>query len=233
VQIDIGNEARDKYKNPFLPATIIFGMICVCLIGLAIYLFIDNSKKYEMLAQLQATIDMLKMKDDIGDSNIESGVEPNYPTNERTGSYLSLPNVGLEIPLSPEIISKIDVVEVDDVTYRIDVKKITEYRKKGFCGNGGSGAVAMITKNTVKLENTSVGGDTGVLKKKSQWSNNTIVTLNNEVLYPKEYVTFKNLDAVCYDLGEGGKERGEEVAKEVQEINNALETALLKARAID
>lgn len=229
MQIDIGNEARDKYKNPFLFATIVFGIICVGLAVWAVFLMIDNSKKYELLAQMQATIDSLKL------SNVNEIANPVISPNDANSvaSYLEMPNVNVKIPLSQEIIQKIDLVEVDDLSYRIDVKSIVEYRKQGFCSNGGSTAIGIVAKNTVSIETESVGGDTAAFRKKSQWSNNSITTLNHEVMYPKDYVTFKNMDAACYDLGNGGAERGAEVAKEVQEINNAFENALLNAEEID
>lgn len=233
MQIDIGNEARDKYKNPFLPATIIFGIVCVGLIVLAVYLFVDNSNKYELLAQMQATIDSLKLSNN---ENSKATVDDNVPEistpNSDGGSYLEMPNVGVKIPLSENILEKIQLVELDDSSYRIDVKSITNYRKQGFCSNGGSGAIGIVRKNIVSIETVSVGGDTSAHRIKSQWSDNYITTLNHGVVYPNSYVTFDNLDAVCRDDGAGGKERSAEVAKDVQEINNALERALLNAKSM-
>ena len=137
------------------------------------------------------------------------------------------------IPLSQDIIDKISLVEFDDDSYRIDVKTITSYREQGHCSNGGSSAIGFVRKENVDIVKEYIGGDDNYNKAKSHWFDTTIVKFNNNVIYPKEYVTFENYDAVCYDLGNGGTERGQEVAKEVQEINDALETAFMNAKPIE
>ena len=227
-----------KFKNPYKPMTIIFALITCCLIGLVIWLFMDNSNKFKQIADLQGFIATLKGSTENGNGN---EVAPNNDPlsndstpNGKSQNYVELPKLGIKIPLTADIIDLIEIVDVENSdSYRIDVKSIKKYREQGYCGNGGSSSVGIIQKGSVQIKNDAPGGDTGLIKSKSKWSSNTIAKFENNVVYPNEYITFDNLDAVCYDLGDGGKERGEKVAEEVQKINDALEYALLQAKPIE
>ena len=215
-----------KYKNPYKVATVIAALAVVGMVGLLVYVFMDNSDKIKQIADLQAKITSMGENE-----NRPTGNSVPDGTPKDLSNYLVFEKVGIAIPLSPEIKQKIKLTEIEGYdTYRIDVKKIFDYREQGYCGNGGSASIGTVAKKKVELYETLDGGGSNGLKEKSQWvEGSTIAKFEDDVVYPEEYVAFYNLDAVCYDLKEGGAERKKEVAKEVQEINDALEEAFLNA----
>ena len=225
---------RQKNGNGLKIATAIACIAAVCGIGFGVFGMMQSFQKDNRVSDLEVQI-----------KNLEEKISPNNPQSiedttdmgedsdrqEGDSSYLKLPKVGLMIPLSQDIIDKISLVGLDN-GYRIDVKTIINYREQGHCGNGGSAAIGLVSKENVDIVKEYIGGSDKYNKAKSKWFGTTIAKFNNNVIYPKEYVIFSNLDAVCYDLGDDGTERGQEVAKEVQEINNALETAFMNVKPI-
>ena len=227
-------ENKQKSGNGLKIATAIACIAAVCGIGFGVYGMIQSSQKDSQVSDLKVQIKNLEEKSSSNNlSSIEDTTNISEDSNQQgdESSYLKLPKVGLMIPLSQDIVDKISLADLDN-GYRIDVKTIINYREQGYCGNGGSGAIGFVSKENVDIVKEYIGGSDKYNKAKSEWFDTTVAKFNNNVIYPKEYVTFSNLDAVCYDLGDGGTERGQEVAKEVQEINNALETAFMNAKLI-
>lgn len=223
-------EPTKKCKHTVM--IIILAILAVAGISFGIYSMIQSQSKDKEIVNLQKQIAANEKLEDSPSTETEGNpVKPEIEQGDDSG-YLKLPKVGLMIPLEDGIIEKIELAELND-GYRFDVKSILDYREQGYCSNGGSGAIGIIAKVEVDIENNAPGGETGLYKTKSGWSDATIAEFVNNVVYPKEYVTFNNLDAVCYDLNSGGKERQEKVAIEVQEINDAFETALKNAKPIE
>lgn len=225
---------KQKSRNGLKITTVIACIVAVSSIGFGAYGMIRGSQKDSQVSDLEAQIKNLE--EELSSDNlpsIEDMTEMSEDSSQREddSGYLKLPKVGLMIPLSQDIIDKISLVDLDN-GYRIDVKSIINYREQGYCGNGGSGAIGIVSKENVDIVKEYIGGSDKYNKTKSKWFDTTVAEFNNNVIYPKEYVSFSNLDAVCYDLGDGGTERGQEVAKEVQEINNALETAFMNVKPI-
>ncbi len=218
-----------RYKNPYKVATIIAALVVVGMVGLLVYVFLDNSDKIKQIADLQAKLAAMPLNENGKVSNTDS----NPLSPEDIAKYVVFDNAGIMIPLSPEIKNKIVVTEIENTdTYRISSKLILDYREKGYCGNGGSADIGIVSRDKVAIQNFAPGGETGLYKKKSTWSDATIAQFENNVVFPEEYVTFSNSDAVCIDFKDGHEARQKEVAKEVQEINNALEEAFLNAEEI-
>ena len=214
-----------RYKNPYKVATIIAALAVVGMVGLLVYVFMDNSDKIKQIADLQAKLASLNDKEISPNAGPDTDTDP-----EDMSKYLAFEKAGIMIPISPEIKEKLVIEEIGDSgTYKIGSKTIKELRDQGYCGNGGTYVIGTVSTASVAIQNFAPGGETGLVKKKSTWSDNTIAQFENNVVYPNEYVTFQNLDAVCYDLKDGHEERQKEVAKEVQLINNALEQAFLDA----
>ena len=232
--VPVMDSGKQKDGKGWKIATAIVSIVAVCGIGFGIYGMIQSSQKDNQVSDLKVQIKNLEEKSSSNNlSSIEDTTDISEDSNQQgdESGYLKLPKVGLMIPLSQDIIGKISLVDLDN-GYRIDVKTIANYREQGYCGNGGSGAIGIISKENVDIVKEYIGGSDNYNKTKSQWFDTTVAKFNNNVIYPKEYVTFSNLDAVCYDLGDGGAERGQEVAEEVQGINNALETAFMNAKPI-
>ena len=218
-----------KYKNPYKVATIIAALVVVGMVGLLVYVFLDNSDKIKQIADLQAKLTSMNANENGKTSSPNS--DPLSP--EDIADYVLFENAGIMIPLSPEIKNKIVVSEIKNSdAYQISSKMILDYREKGYCGNGGTAVIGVVSRNTVAIQNFAPGGETGLYKKKSAWSDATVAQFDNNVVFPDEYVTFNNLDAVCLDYKDGHEARLKEVAKEVQEINDALEEAFLGAEEI-
>ena len=194
---------------------------------------IQSSQKDSQISDFKKQIESLEELTSNQDTEMQQIVDGTDNVDDVSDgvNYLQMPKVGLKIPLAQDIIDRISLVELDS-GYRIDVKMISNYREQGHCGSGGSGAIGIVSKENVDIVKNYIGGSDQYTKTKSEWSDATIAKFENNVIYPKEYVAFNNLDAVCYDLGDGGAERGQEVAKEVQEINDALEAAFLNAKSI-
>ena len=229
------NNDKPNNGNGWKIATIVTSLVAVCGIGFGVYGMIQSSQKDNQVSDLKAQIKNLEEKpssDNLPSTEDTTVISEDNGQQEDDSGYLKLPKVGLMIPLSQDIINKISLADFNNNGYRIDVKTITSYREQGFCGSGGSSAIGVVSKENVDIVKEYIGGSDNYNKPKSQWFDTTIAKFNNNVIYPKEYVTFSNLDAVCYDLGDGGTERGQEVAKEVQEINIALETAFINAKPI-
>ncbi len=218
-----------KYKNPYKVATIIAALVVVGMVGLLVYVFLDNSDKIKQIADLQAKLASVPLNENGKPDDTSS--DPLLP--EDLSKYVLFDNAGIMIPLSPEIKNKIVVSEIKNSdAYQISSKMILDYREKGYCGNGGTAVIGVVSRNTVAIQNFAPGGETGLYKKKSDWSDATIAQFDNNVVFPDEYVTFNNLDAACLDYKDGHEARQKEVAEEVQEINNALEEAFLDAQEI-
>ena len=218
-----------KYKNPYKVATIIAALVVVGMVGLLVYVFLDNSDKIKQIADLQAKLASMPANEinklDDSDSS------PSSP--EKLAEYEVFENAGIMIPLSQEIKDKIVVSEIKNSdAYQISSKMILDYREKGYCGNGGTAVIGVVSRNTVAIQNFAPGGETGLYKKKSTWSDATIAQFDNNVVFPDEYVTFNNLDAACLDYKDGHEARQKEVADEVQAINNALEEAFLNTEEL-
>lgn len=227
-------ENKQKNGTGLKIATAIACVVAVCGIGFGVYGMMQSFQKDNRVSDLEVQIKNLEEK--LSPNNLPSiedttDIGEDSDQQEGDSSYFKLPKVGLMIPLSQDIIDKISLVDLDN-GYRIDAKTIIDYREQGYCGNGGSSAIGFVSKENVDIVKEYIGGGDKYNKAKSEWFDTTIAKFNNNVIYPKEYVTFSNYDAVCYDLGDGGTERGQEVAKEVQEINNALETAFMNAKLI-
>jgi hypothetical protein len=215
--------AKLRTKNPFKLVAIILGVVTLVLGGLSMWLLIDNFNKADFIANIQAENNT---EDEIDTTYKPNSETPDTPTNSDQ-TYLNLPKIGMRMPLSQESIDKLKLTEIDN-SYRLDVKMIADYRNQGYCGNGGSSAIGMITKKGVGISKPAGDGDL----RKSNFFDTTLTEFDNNVIYPKDYITFNNIDAACWDLNSGGTARGQEVANEVQKLNDALADALINIESI-
>ena len=91
-----------RYKNPYKVATIIAALAVVGMVGLLVYVFMDNSDKIKQIADLQAKITSMGENE-----NRPTGNSVPDGTPKDLSNYLVFEKVGIAIPLSPEIKQKI------------------------------------------------------------------------------------------------------------------------------
>lgn len=190
-------------KNPYKVVTIILSIGIVGLVALLVFLFMDRDSRGGNAVSNQTFSDKNEpgvAKGDASNSEKQEGAVDN--TN-----YLKLTKLGIRMTISKQLADQLEVVEIDN-GYRIDLKMISDYRVQGLCSNGGSGAIGIISTQSVSLREET----------KSSFFDNTLFHFANNVIYPDKYITFVNTDAACWDLGAGGTERGQAVAKKVTEL---------------
>lgn len=217
-------------KNPFKIATIMLSVVVLGLAGLSVFQLLNKDNQHDNVANSRTTSEESKSETP----------KTNTPTNEKqqqiaqpdNANYLELPKIGMKIPMSKDVTDQLSLAEVDN-GYRLDIKVITDYRKQGYCGNGGSSAIGIITKNSIEISKPVSHPTQGAQPRKSGFFGTTLTEFNNDVIYPNSYITFTSTDAACWDLGNGGTARGQEVSKQVQKLNDALADALKNIKLIN
>lgn len=204
-------------------------LLILCIVGTSIcccLLVNKNSEVDQLLMELEDKeqyIASLLNNDDQTDGagrppvdeeqSISSDPEPS------NGLYWELGKIGMRIPITQELADNITLVELDD-SYRLDLNLLVSYREQGYCANGGSTAFGNITKTNVSRDFVQ---DSPIL-----------YNFVNNVVYPKTYIAYNWYGefTVCWDLGEGGQERHDEVERLVQRLQEPLTQAIEKIEPI-
>lgn len=197
------NDKRQSNKNPYKVVTIILSIVILGLVGSLVFLLVDKGDRDDNIVGSRA----------VGGKSESEAAKADMPGGERqerivdNANYLEFAKLGVRMPIDKQLADQFEVVEVNN-GYRIDLKMISDYRVQGLCGNGGSSAIGIISSQTASLAEET----------KSSFFGNMLFHFTNNVVYPDQYITFVNTDAACWDLGAGGTERGQAVAKKVNEL---------------
>lgn len=147
--------------------------------------------------------------------------ESDVPSNSEStdGLYWELNKIGMRIPVTQELFDNITLAELDN-GYRLDLNLLMKYRDQGYCADGGSTAFGSIMKTNVSrgfVQDDPIAYD-----------------FVNNVIYPKTYIAYNWYGELteCWDLGEGGQARHDEVEKLVQQLQDPLTQAIEKIEPI-
>lgn len=155
----------------------------------------------------------------IDQSSTNDGEKASSDPEPVNGLYWELSKIGMRVPVTQELLDNITLVDLGD-GYRLDLNLLVKYREQGYCANGGSTALGNITKNNVSRD--------------SVLDELVLYNFVNNVVYPKTYIAYNwyGESAMCWDLGEGGQARHDEVEQLVQRLQEPLTQAIEKIEPI-
>lgn len=215
-----------KCKTAIIILTILL-ILCIVGIGICCYLLANkNSEMDRLLTELEDKEQYIAFlsnnnnhTNDTDRPSVDGEQSISPDSKPSDGIYWELSKIGMRIPITQELADNITLVELDD-GYRLDLNLLVNYHEQGYCANGGSTAFGSITKTNVSrgfVQNDPVS-----------------YNFTNNVVYPKTYIAYNwyGESTMCWDLGEGGQERHDEVEQLVQRLQEPLTQAIERIEPI-